>query len=101
MEDTNSDVDEGPETAPHDPAAANGAGSASSFYDPERPPFEERPVQSVQDRVPATAAAASVGDQFDLHQASQDRKRMGAALAAAVVALLLLRRRRRRRSRRA
>ena len=98
MEETNSDVDEGNEAAPHDPAAANGASSASSFYDPERPPFEERPVQSVQDRVPA--AAALPADGFDADQASQDRKRICSAVGAAAVALMLLRRRRRRRHRR-
>ena len=94
MEETNPDVEEGAATAPHGPAAANGNSSASSFYDPERPPFEERPVQSVQDRT--TTAAVVPAEDFDPHQASRDRKRVGAAVGLALVALLLLRLRRRR-----
>ena len=99
MEETNFEVDDDPEAAPHEPAATNGtAASASSFYDPERPPFEERPVQSVQDRSPAVVAAMPAGD-VDAHQASRDRKRMGAAAGAVLVVLLFLRRRRRRHGR--
>ena len=95
MEETNSDVDEDAEAPPHEPATNGTAASASSFYDPERPPFEERPVQSVQDRVPD--AAAMPADDFDADQASQDRRRMGAAAGVILAILLLLRRRRRRR----
>lgn len=93
MEKPNSDVDEGSEAAPGG-AATNGAGAASSLYDPESPPFEDRPVQSVQDR-PAAAAMPAGG--FDAEQASGDRKRACAAAGVALVALLFLRRRRRRR----
>ena len=81
------------------PPTSNGTSTASAFYDADRPPFEERPVQSVQDR--PTSVPPAIGANLSPADARKEKLCIGAAVAVGLLVVRMVLRRRRRRDRRA